>query len=117
MKKNHDEELEESESEDSDSDSEDSDSDFSEYSDLDSSEEADDAEIKLQVLSWNINGGGQKGKSERRNLYVPEVVRIVDPDVLLLQEVPSEKIMKMLMPTYGIIPRCKKKNNRKYRSV
>ena len=134
MKKNHDEELEESESEDSDSDSEDSDSDSedsdssysseysdldsSEYSDLDSSEEADDTEIKLKVrvLSWNINGGTQRGKSERRNLYVPEVVRIVDPDVLLLQEVPSEKIMKMLAP-YGIIPRCKEKNNRKYRSV
>ena len=101
MKKNHDEEeLEESESESSSEESKPESS--SEESESESSSEADDAEIKLQVLSWNINGGGQKGNSERRNLYVLEVVRIVNPDVLLLQEVPSEKIMKM--PAYGIIP-------------
>ena len=48
--------------------------------------------LEIKVVSWNING---PGKAEPRNLLVPAVVQKENPDVLLLQEVPSDKIISL----------------------
>ena len=49
----------------------------------------------ITVLSWNIRGKSGS-KAEPRNLLVPRVVDCIDPDVLLLQEIPSDKIIKKI---------------------
>ena len=48
--------------------------------------------LEIKVLSWNING---PGKAEPRNLLVPAVVLKENPDVLLLQEVRTDKIISL----------------------
>ena len=40
--------------------------------------------LKIRVLLWNINGPGE---ADPRNLLVPGVVEIVNPDAILLQEI------------------------------
>ena len=50
---------------------------------------------QFTVLSWNIKG--ESGSlAEPRNILVPRVVNHVNPDVLLLQEIPSDKIIKKI---------------------
>ena len=42
--------------------------------------------LPIKVMSWNIHGSDDKGMAEYRNELVPAVVRVMNPDVLLLQE-------------------------------
>ena len=50
------------------------------------------------ILSWNIDGKHELGtRAEPRNLLVPRVVDNVDPDVLLLQETRTKKLIKKIM--------------------
>ena len=47
--------------------------------------------VTTKVLCWNIHG--VSGKADIRNCLVPAVVRLVRPDILLLQEKDSEVIV------------------------
>ena len=57
----------------------------------------DEVKTRLQIpvtakdLCWNIHGA--TGKADIRNCMVPAVVRLVCPDILLVQEKPSEAIV------------------------
>lgn len=53
--------------------------------------------LEINVLLWNINGKTYKGCAGARNLLVPRVVSQLNPDVLLLQEIPSQRIITMLL--------------------
>ena len=60
--------------------------------------------VDIIVLSWNIRG--KSGcKALPRNLLVHHVVSDINPDVILLQEVPSDMIINDL-----IVPWCEVKN-------
>ena len=50
-------------------------------------------QLELTVLSWNING---PGLAKHRNRLVPAVVRQVNPDVLLLQETKTDKLIRRI---------------------
>ena len=65
--------------------------------------------LEITVLSWNINGPGE---ADLRNYLVPHVVSHVNPDVVLLQEVPSDKIINR-----HITPQCSKDRGRSYQGV
>ena len=61
-------------------------------------------QLELTVLSWNING---PGLAKHRNRLVPAVVKKVNPDVLLLQETKTDKLILMI----------NEENSYKYKSV
>ena len=67
------------------------------------------AGLEITILSWNINGPGE---ADLRNYLVPRVVSHANPDVLLLQEVPSDKIIN-----HHIIPQCNQARGRSYQCV
>lgn len=49
--------------------------------------------LEIKVLSWNIHG---PGKAEPRNLLVPRVIQKINPDVLLLQETATNKLVQSI---------------------
>ena len=49
--------------------------------------------LEIKVMSWNIHGGGM---AEYRNELVPAVVRVMNPDVLLLQETKTDKLVNLI---------------------
>lgn len=53
----------------------------------------------IVVLSWNING---EDPAAARNVMVSKIVGDINPDVLLLQEVKSEKMVKYIASTCSI---------------
>lgn len=61
----------------------------------------------ITVLSWNIRGKA-RSRAQPRNLLVPRVVDLLDPDVLLLQEIPSDKIINAI---------CRQSQGRTYEEV
>lgn len=63
------------------------------------------------VLSWNIFGKTRAGTAESRNHVVPRLVSQLNPDVLLLQEIPTEKIIRR------VIDQCQQDHNRLYYCV
>ena len=46
-----------------------------------------------RVLLWNIHGETRIPGTEVRNLLVPRVVQVVNPDILLLQETKTDKLV------------------------
>ena len=62
------------------------------------------------VLLWNING---PGKAEPRNQLVPRVVKAINPDVLLLQETTTDKLVNSITNrVYRQVPAGDKKESR-----
>ena len=55
-------------------------------------------DLGIKILSWNI--WCSKGVAEARNTMVPEVVRHIDPDVMLLQETHTDKLVNLIMNSY-----------------
>ena len=53
----------------------------------------------IVVLSWNVNG---EDPVKARNLMVPKIVGDINPDVLLLQEVKSKKMVHYIASTCSI---------------
>lgn len=49
--------------------------------------------LKICVLLWNINGIGE---TKLRNRLVPDVVKEIQPDVILLQEIETDKLVKKI---------------------
>ena len=56
-------------------------------------------ERPIKVLSWNIHG---RGTAEVRRLLVPRVVRVIDPDIMLLQETKTNKLVNAMNSLNGI---------------
>lgn len=54
---------------------------------------------RLSVLSWNIMGKSRSGLAHARNVLVPKIVGDVNPDVVLLQEIGSTKIVNYIAST------------------
>ena len=69
-------------------------------------------ELHITVLSWNIKGSTQAGMARARELLVPHVVKHVNPDILLLQEIPSDKIINQ-----HVVARARSDRGRSYLSV
>ena len=53
--------------------------------------------LELTVLSWNIHGSTSAGMPDCRNLLVPRVIAHVNPDVIMLQEIPSQKLLNAVI--------------------
>ena len=49
--------------------------------------------LEIKVMSWNIHG---KGVARHRNELVPAVVGVMKPDVLLLQETTTDKLVNLI---------------------
>ena len=47
----------------------------------------------LRVVSWNICGSTGEGMANIRNQLVPRVIKKINPDVVLLQETKTEKLI------------------------
>lgn len=60
----------------------------------------------LKVLSWNIHGRTYEGTAAARNHLVPRVVSRLNPDVMLLQEIRTQKIVGY------VVAQCRQDNNR-----
>lgn len=54
-------------------------------------------ELLLTVVSWNVHGSTHKGMAGARNLLVPRVIERINPDVLLLQETKTDKLVKRII--------------------
>ena len=55
---------------------------------------AEQKRLEMKVLSWNIHGSSS---AERRNNLVPQLVRQASPDVLLLQETKTKKLVQAII--------------------
>ena len=53
-------------------------------------------DVHKKVLSWNIWGSTERGVSGHRNDLVPAVVERIDPDVLLLQETKTNRLVTLI---------------------
>ena len=49
--------------------------------------------LEIRILSWNIHGPGAAGP---RNLLVPLVVKKMNPDIVLLQETRTDKLIRSI---------------------
>ena len=56
--------------------------------------------LNIRVLLWNINGSNAKGDAAARKHLVTGVVRNVNPDVILLQEVKYDTWIKEIINDY-----------------
>ena len=50
-----------------------------------------------RVLLWNIHGETRRPGTNVRNLLVPRVVQVVNPDILLLQETKTDKLINNII--------------------
>ena len=56
--------------------------------------------LVIKLLSWNIWGSSVGGMAGARNTMVPKVVRYINPDVMLLQETHTDKLVNLIMNSY-----------------
>ena len=53
----------------------------------------------LTVVSWNIFGSSGRGMATTRNILVPQVIRRLNPDLVLLQETRTSQLVKRITDT------------------
>ena len=58
-------------------------------------------QLKIKVMSWNINGSGERGFAEKRKWLVPAVIGEMDSEVLLLQETTTNVLVKNIISKAG----------------
>ena len=59
-----------------------------------------------KVMSWNIHGSSRKGMAEARNVIVPRVIKKINPDIALLQETKTNKLVNRVVEAAKPLQRC-----------
>ena len=66
---------------------------------------ANTSPVPVKVMLWNIHGDSSAGLSGIRNELVPTVVHTVNPDIILLQETKTDKLVNKIIENRGLVGR------------